>query len=418
MAGSAPHLTPEVLGAERALIGGMLLPDVAATLPPLRPEEFFADRHRVIWKTIIDMDVHGERAGLISLATELEARGDLEAAGGAAHLALCVQEACLDFHLLTFARQIRDAARERTLRALGLELQQQNLTPAQITERLEDLPGPLTTAIFDPAHNWQRIVASWDQALITTGLHALDALTVGITPGELMVIAGRTSHGKTAFALDLTLRLATAGVAVDFVTLEETADAIVRRLVANRTGLPLWRLKKGELAATDFADAEHAVAQLQALPLTVTALDTIRTLDESSVVAVVASSKAPVVILDHLQKIHTSGDSRVYGLERVLNRLHAVGLKHQRAIIVNAQLSREMDAQKRPPELRDLRDSGATEQSARQVWLLYWPAKQYQDRLPNEYELYVAKNNDGGTGVVRLDFDATCGRFSEPGGAP
>jgi replicative DNA helicase len=238
-------------------------------------------------------------------------------------------------------------------------------------------------------------------------------MTAGLALGELAAIGGRTSHGKTALLCALARRLAEAGTRVDILTLEESDDELVKRMVASLTGISSVRLKDGSLSRDEFAAAERAVERLQALPLRITSLETIRSLDEDSVVGVAAASTAPVVLIDHLQKVITAGESRVYGLERLLNRLHAVALKYGRVIVVAAQLSREMDAQRRPPELRDLRDSGAIEQSARQVWLIYWPVKHDRTRDVTHFEIYVAKNSGGGTGIAPLGYEAACGRFSD-----
>lgn len=403
---------PTVLAVERALLGGILIAD-DIPIPPLLVEEFYSEAHRVIWTAVLAMDARGERAGLISIAEELRRRGEIERAGGDAHLALCVEQACLEFHSTTFARQIREAARSRMLRQLGLQLTAQGLSAEEVAARLEALPGPVTSAVFDPAHNWRRIVERWERGRILTGLSALDRMTAGLAVGELAAVGGRTSHGKTSLLCAIARRLAEAGTQVEIITLEESDDELVRRLVASVTGISSVRLKDGSLSPDKFAAAERAIERLQALPLRITSLETIRSLDEDSVVGVTAASAAPVVLIDHLQKVITAGESRVYGLERLLNRLHAVALKYNRVIVVAAQLSREMDAQRRPPELRDLRDSGAIEQSARQVWLIYWPCKHDRTRDVSHFEVYVAKNSGGGTGIVPLRYEASCGRFSD-----
>jgi len=166
------------------------------------------------------------------------------------------------------------------------------------------------------------------------------------------------------------------------------------------------------------------VGKLQDLPIRVTALDTMRTLDEDAICGMVAGAESKIVFVDHLQKIVTKGDSRQYGLERALNRLHAIGIRQGKAVIILSQLGRLMEKENRPPILSDMRDTGALEMAPRQVWLLYWPWKAdptKPDHPQNLYRIDVAKNSDGETGLIQVDFYAPCGQFvswgTDPGGA-
>jgi len=160
---------------------------------------------------------------------------------------------------------------------------------------------------------------------------------------------------------------------VDYFTLEETDDAITRRWVSQVSGVHNYRIKEGALSPSDIEQAEAAVKDIQGLPLICTAMDTIGNLDEDTVVGTVAHAHSRIVFVDHLQKVQTRGESRVYGLERVINRLHALAIRQQKIVVILSQLSRTMETEKRRPMLSDMRDSGAQEMAARKVLLLYWP---------------------------------------------
>ncbi|HWO69647.1 MAG TPA: DnaB-like helicase C-terminal domain-containing protein [Actinomycetota bacterium] len=400
-----------ILPVERALIGGVLLwPE--AEVPPLEAGEFLSDRHGLIWAAIrqVATEAHPD---LVSVYWQLSRSGDLEAAGGWAYLALCLEEASILPHVPHYARLVRRAWRERAKRSLGEELARRGLSDAEIRDRLESLPGPLTGALFDPAEVWGRIVGAWQQQRWQTGWIEFDRHVGGFGPGEFTVVGGRTSHGKTAWLVALALRLAEQGVGVEYVTLEDPPEAIVRRAVALQTGLSVRRLRDGSIGPGEFRQAEAAVERLQALPLTVTGVDHLGSLDEEAVVPYVAAARGPVLIVDHLQQITTRDPSRVYGLERVLKRLQAVALRGGRALFLAAQLNRETEARQGPPRLSDLRDCGAIEQAARRILLLYWPSKHDAQRPAEQYECYIAKDAEGGTGVVRFRFEAWCGRFED-----
>ena len=195
----------EILPVERAVIGCVLL-EGSVRIPPLLPQEFYLDAHRTIWETILTTDAEGLGVNVLIVRARM-------AQAGARHdgvLALCYEDGSIAAHLPGYARLVREAARERMLRALGMELQAQGLTENEIRRRLDDLPGPLTSALFDPADDWQTIVGRWSGKRILTGLRDLDAMAGGLPPGTFVVIGGRTSMGKTSLLTHLANVLAEA----------------------------------------------------------------------------------------------------------------------------------------------------------------------------------------------------------------
>ena len=407
----------DVLPYERAILGGAM-DAPRQKLPPLLEDEFATDTHRCLWRVILQVRARGEASDPLMVQEALREAGDLAAVGGPAYLALLMVEAAVSVFMFDYARVVRQAATARKKAQLGAELQAQALSDAEITERLKAMPGPVGAPLFDPAARWRQIVEGWRIERLTTGYAGLDRLTGGIGRGDFWVVGGRTSHGKTAWAVDLSLRLASRGVRVDFVTLEDPAVGIVRRAVANLSRTPTRLLKDGSLTDESFREAERAVRTLQAWPLTVIDVEHLRTLSDVAVVGAVSASEAQVVIVDHLQQIATGDERRHYGLERVLHALHALALRDRKAVLVTAQLNRETEARQDAPRLSDLRDTGAAEQVGRVVCLLYWPVKHDRQRDPGEYEVYLAKQHDGATGMVRLHFEPAVGRFGdadEPG---
>ena len=410
----SPVLPPHSLETERALIGAAML-EPGLVLPPLLPAEFYGDRNRVLWQVMLELDAQRERPTLLSVAWALNRSGHMADVGGVAYLSACFEEATIPYYVPALARQIRADARQRALMQLGTELAAQGLSAADVETRLRELPGLVSSAVFDPADNWDRIVHEWaTRPAIAIGLSGIDALTGGLRRATTIVVGGRTSHGKTTFTCDRALALAMAGTRVELVSLEDTQDEVVNKLVSNTTRIDLRRLRRGVLSPEEFAEAERAVLAIQGLPLTVTDLGT---REEAAVASVVSASKAEVVMIDHVQKIdvrlQTRGDLYTYAVKRVMERLDHIARRDGKVVWVNAQLSRETDHRKGPPMLSDLRDSGNLEETARLVLLLYWPQKHDVRLGLNDYEVWVAKNSGGGTGKVELVFEPTCGRFSD-----
>lgn len=404
-----------ILPAERGLIGAMMGLWERLSLPSLLPTEFLHRPHQLIWAVMHSLDRRREPPAMLAVKTALAERGELTEAGGPAYLALCFEEGHIPAYVPGLARQVRDAARERAKRAMALELLEQGMTDDEIQTRLRDLPGPLGSALFDPAYNWARIVDEWvSKPAILTGLDRLDNFTGGMRRGQVVVVAGRTAHGKTSWTCDRAKALASHGVRVELLTLEDSQDDIMKKLIANDTGLDLRRVASGDLSSEEFAACEDAVRRLQAMPLKITDLGT---LDESAVDAVVSGSDAELVMVDHIQKIRIRehrGETYAYALKRLMDRFHEIAKRDGKVLWINAQVGREMETQKRAPGLADLRDSGGLEEGARQVWLLYWPAKHDPDkRSASEYEVHVGKNTGGQTGKVDLTWDPRTGRFSD-----
>ena len=413
------QLSSRILEVERAVIGACLMSPVREW-PPLLPAEFYADRHRTMWGAMRDLTDQVERPDAVLLAAELERRGDLQAVGGDL-IARCLEEAITVQAVMDYARVVRQAARDRSIKILGAQLVREGLSEQEIMARLAELPGPLAAGIFDPEDLWRNIEQDWtaQRRILRTGIGPLDTLTGGVAKGQTVVLGGRTSHGKTALACYIALGMAKADVSVDLFTLEDPPDAILRRLVSQITGITTRRLRDGGLSQSELDDAREASGMLAEMPLSVTGLDTLKSLDEDTIVGAVSALRADVVIVDHLQQVITNGDSRsrVYGIERFLARLCAAAQREPIGLIVTAQLNREIEARQGPPRISDLRDCGAIEQIARQIWLAYWPCKMDQARNPIDYELYVAKNSEGGTATLTLQFDARTGRFRENGQA-
>lgn len=389
---------PTTVELERVLLGACLSDTRGSRVwPTLLPEHFLLDRHQQIWTVLLDLTERVDYPDVLMLTHELARRDLLQAVGGVAYLAQCMDEGAAAADLLRYGDMIRREHTERLRVTLAKELMahpEGSDRLAALLMAVEQGPGTGTEPI---GHILVRLSNRERQVPIWTGWRALDA-QLGVGLPILLVIGGRTSHGKTAFACQLAMSVARAGHLVDFFTLEETPERIGERMAAAKTGHSIWRLRESWVDTGD----------LQDLPIQVAG---VKVPTEDVVVGLVRASRADVVIVDHLQQILTRGESRAYGLERVLARLPR---QENKRVIITAQLNRQVEARRAMPTLADLRDSGAIEQAARQAWLLYWPSKHDDHEDPAEYRVNIAKNSEGPTGIVRLRWDPSSGRFWDP----
>lgn len=407
-----PYKPGKIAEIEHALIGACLLDARGIkSWPLLNAEEFWMERHRKIWSVMLELAEGTDNPDPLLVANELERRGELEEVGGVPKLVQMTEDGINVLDIGYYGRCVREAAKEREKIMLAAALFHR---PDMSSEEIEAVLAKMETgsAVRAPllSESWleeqERLKRN---PPVKTGYRVLDSLIQGCSRGKMIIVGGRTSHGKTSWLTDFTRRAARNGHSVDYLSLEETASGVHARWIAQEAALPVWAVSQGRLGPIDRSRADAAVEELQVLPLTAL---TVKRPDEASIVATVKASRAEIFVLDHLQMAVTSGrEPRTYGLERLLNRIAVVGVSENKILVVASQLSREMDKRRDRPVLSDLRDSGGTEQAGRLILLLYWPRKYHADKDPTYYEVEVAKHTEGPTGNVVLTYDAATGRF-------
>ena len=387
-----------LLEVERALIGGCLADTrgVSAWPVDLMPGHFLSDRNGQIWEAMRDLTERSTRVDVVDLKHLLEARGIVFEGGIAPYLAQCLDEGFHAVDLRRYGQIVREGYGRRYRRAIAAQLME-NPDDSAALERLLDDPAEEGLVL-----NLAQAHAERPAPLIATGFGPLDAQIRGVRPGTLIVVGGRTSHGKSSLLAFLTWKMAQRDVRVHVLELEETAYRLSERVAALMSNVLIHE-----------ADSlpEELYVDLGDLPIGVLRLPRVT---ESAVIAAVTASDAPVVIIDHIQQIPTPENaSRAYGLETLLSRLAHVAIRQQKVVFVAAQLNRGVELRRGEPTLSDLRDSGGLEQIARQVWLLYWPSRHASDRDPHEYVIHVAKHSEGPVGKVLVRWDARSGQFWE-----
>lgn len=401
---SSGELKPDELadGWERALLAGLLwAPE--HPLPPLLAAEFFVERHRIMWGAMAELVEQGMDHGLLAVTQHLREAGRLEEAGGLPALIAIFEDGWLAIpSLLTgYAERVRAAATSRAVRRLGQELAATGMAAEEIQRRIDALPAPVTLA--SPRDRWREVQARWGKSGFQVGLPDVDRKLGGLFPGDLVVIGGRPSHGKTALLVSLALHALTEeGVGVAYLTLEMTAAAIFRRFLGARARLRLVALRGGALGPSEYELADQTAEWLTRQPLDILDASDIGGTAANRLLLAAGATKAPVVVIDHLQEVVTEGrESRAYELGRFVGGLKDVAIRRGKVILLAAQLLRQAD-ERRGPALGDLKETGGTEEKADVVLLLDYPVKRRaKDAGPEELILYVAKNRDGGTGRVR-----------------
>jgi len=428
------RVPPHDLEAEKSVLGAALLDrsalDEAAAV--IRTEDFYQERHRVIWSAMLELRDRNEPVDLVTLTAALRSRGQLEDAGGITYLAEVANFTPTAANVLHYARIVKDTAFRRQLIRAGMQIAQLGWEVGQevgeLANRSEQLlreatdrvvGGDTFLRIGDVVFGrWQQLYEARDvKGLLglPSGFTTLDAKTGGFMPADLVIIAARPSIGKTSLALAIAQNVAKKGGTVVFFSLEMSRAMIADRLVCAAVPLDSHLLRTRRLTEEQWDQALAKASKLAALPIFVD--------DKPAQTTAEMWAKArrvrnlALVIIDYLGMIgdpRRSGSSKAEHLEEVVNRLKAMARDLNVPVIVLSQLSRAPEKRAdRRPELADLRDSGGIEQTADTVLLLHRPGFYDASAPQNEVEVIIAKQRNGPVGTVKLYFDPEYARFGD-----
>lgn len=428
-------LNPHDAELEEAIISACLIERTAMPLiaDKLRPEMFYEEKNLEIFAAMLSMYRAGKSIDLITVKNELAVRGKLDAVGGPYELtricAKVVSGAHLEFHVLILRqmnmRRGMILGFHKLLALAADESMDIDDTMAEAYHLLEQLESECGTnghlrsmdrLMEDTLAQVENRVTAGRQGItgIPTGFNDLDRLTAGWQPGELDIIAARPSVGKTAFALHLARVAATAGRHVAVYSLEMQGERLGDRwLLAAAPDVNPQHLKCGMLDPGELRQVHEAGAELARLPIhvddhPVTSMDRVR----SSARLLQSKGKCDMVIIDYLQLCDMKSEQRNRNREQEVaqasRKAKLLAKELNIPVLLLSQLNRESDS--RPdhrPELSDLRESGAIEQDADMVMLLYRPA--LCGRATDKKSTYpadglgvviVAKHRNGETGEV------------------
>ena len=424
-----PH-APEL---EEAVIGACLIEQEALPLiaDKLRPEMFYDDHHQLIFAALMAMYHAGKKIDILTVKEELARRGNLDAIGGPYAIVQLSSKVASSAHIEYHAQIIHQKylAREMVVGFNKLltcamdetiDIDDTLIDAHNLLDRLEGESGhnahirDMETLMADTMEEAERRIAKSVNGVtgIPTGLTELDKKTGGLQDNDLIVIAARPSVGKTAFALHLARHAALAGNAVAVYSLEMQGERLGDRwLIAASPDVNDRHLRSGQLTDDEVAQVRTAASELRVLPIhvddhPVTSMDRVR----SSARMLQSKSKCDLIILDYLQlcdmKSEQKNRNREQEVAQATRKAKLIAKELNVPVVLLCQLNRESEG--RPggrPELFHLRESGAIEQDADVVMLLYRPAlaritTDRESGYPTEGLgiIIVAKQRNGETG--------------------
>lgn len=429
---------PSDVDAEIAVLGGILLESAALSdiIQDLRPYEFYRENHGKVYEAMVNLYSADEPIDNITVSRELHRMGDLDRIGGRGYIATLYAQAITSKHVAHYSAIIKDKAKKREVIGIlrkGLD------DCMEDREDSRSILNNVTRELFDRAieesdtngiehvggnpvaeakrHLYALKAGNAPQSKVRYPWATLDKI-LPIRDGEVTVVAGRPSMGKSAFALNLACHLAIrSGVAVGFFSLEMPVRILMQRMAAELSGVSTTNIERGIWDDDDFNKVIKAYDTIGSAPFY---YDDTPALDEATLIAKARAAKfkydIKLFILDYLSLMDGKGNSdneRVGGCAKTVRKL----ARHLRTPFIEVcQLSRAPEGRPdKRPILSDLRDSGNIEQEADVAIGLY--RDDYYTRenssTPGQVEVIVMKHRNGQTGMVPLYWQKQITTFKE-----
>lgn len=432
---------PQSLEAERAVLGACLLSNEAlgTSIEILNRDDFYDDNNRVIFDTLTSTYLADNPVDLITVSEELKKKNLLERIGGKSYLESLLENITLTENVIYHANIVKETSQRRKLIEAGHKLTELASDSSKSNPEVISEAEKLLLKTADDDKNSEKLAALSDilgQNMyeleakkegtygitgFTTAFPDLDNLTGGLQPGSLNIIAARPSMGKTSLALNI----AQFGGGRDqrpvlIFSLEMPASQLGLRMLAAESGIGLSNLINGSISAKDFKAVKDTAEQLRKRPVFISDNSSLSTTD-LLIKARRFKTKHPdlaLILVDYLQ-LMTAGrktESRQLEVAEISRSLKAVARELSVPVLALSQLSRAAETRTdKKPQLSDLRDSGAIEQDADLVMMLYredyYGDNENSDLTDSKADLRIAKNRNGATGVVHLTFRREITRF-------
>jgi len=421
--------------AERAVLG-LLLSDaslIAQAANELTADDFSIPAHCTIFKEIVNGFEKGEPADVVSIVERLQNHNELERAGGAAYLSSLCDSAGLLCNFFHYLKIIREKSMHRKAIRTAKQIYEESVH--RPVEDIYDFLDKAEKMFFDlgkrrngcapkpSALLIDRLVDylenhGLDQDVVKTGFEKLDGLIRGFAPGNLILLAGRPSMGKTSFALNLAFHMAVKQKKrVLFFSLEMTSDEIIRRMVSMESGKDFYSLGRAFVSNNDWGKIVPAASSIRQADFLVSdaAIMTANAIRSEARHALAQAKNSGVVIIDYLQLIDTpQRDRRDEEIASISRSLKATAREINAPVIALSQLNRQVDMREdKTPRLSDLRDSGALEQDADIVLFIHRPELGQKDGDRSLTVITVGKHRNGPVGQVNFKFDEKTCKFTE-----
>src|SRR5437762_1804651 len=376
------RVPPQSLEAEESVLGAVMLDNtvVDRVVEMLRPEDFYRGAHRKLFRAMVELNGRSEPIDLITLSETLKARGELAEVGGAAYLAALTERVPTAANAVHYAKIVRERSILRGLIEASTEIASRgHQAPDNVDELLDHAERlifsiqerkvrqaftKLSEILVESIKTIERLYEQKPAVTgVSTGFADIDALTAGLQPSDLIVVAGRPSMGKTAFCLNIAEHAALrtdTGVAI--FSLEMAKEQLAMRMLCSEARVDLARVRTGHLSDREFPKPAMAAGRLGDAPIYIDdtpALSVLELRAKARRLKRDAAAKLGLVIVDYIQLMRGSEgkDNREQEISEISRSLKALAKELRVPVVALSQLNRQVENRTPPvPRLADLRE--------------------------------------------------------------
>src|SRR3954467_4310451 len=442
----ALRVPPHSVEAEQSLLGALLMDNQAfdRIADLVSGEDFYRDDHRRIWRHIQKLIENSRPADVGTVAEPIEASEDKDKTGGPAYRGAVAQTPPSSLNIRRYAELVRERAIQRRLAHVATEIAESALAPSgkEVNQLLDEAESkifqiaengarkdqgllgikPILAKVYERIDHLHNQDNPSDVTGVPTGFTDLDIRTAGLQPGDLVIIAGRPSMGKTAFALNIAEHVAmhpTVRMPVAVFSMEMSGSQLAMRMLSSIARVDAHKLRTGRLSDEEWSQLTEAMGRLHEATMHVDETAALNALEVRARARRLKReySKLGLVIVDYLQLMSSTsqGETRATEISEISRSLKALAKELEVPVIALSQLSRAVEQRNdRRPMMSDLRESGAIEQDADVILFIYRDEVYFPDKEESKgrAEVIIGKQRNGPIGRVDLTFLGRYTRFA------
>jgi replicative DNA helicase len=437
------RIPPHSIEAEQSVLGGLLLDNAAFDkIADLVGEgDFYRDEHKRIYRQIRKLLERGKPVDVVTVAESLDVAGESGDTGGLAYLGELAVNTPSAANIRRYAEIVRERAILRQLVTAGDEISGSAFNPLgrdpkQLLDEAEAKVFAIAEGGFRSQTGFQHINPLLTQVVeriqelhdrdnpsditgVPTGYHDLDSKTSGLQPGDLLIVAGRPSMGKTSFALNMAEHVAIeVGLPVAVFSMEMGGAQLAMRMLSSVGRLDAHRVRTGRLNDDEWSRLSFALGKMHEAPIYIDETPALNPIDLRARARRLhrQCGKLGLIVIDYLQLMSSAngnGENRATEISEISRSLKSLAKELAVPVIALSQLNRALEQRpNKRPVMSDLRESGAIEQDADVIMFIYRDEVYNQD-TPDKgvAEIIIGKQRNGPIGTVRLTFIGEYTRF-------
>jgi len=426
------RVPPQSIEAEQAVIGGLLLDNIAweQIADKITDEDFYRNDHRLLFAAIRALEAQNKPFDAVTLSEHLEKHNQLEQAGGLVYLGRLAKDTPSASNIVAYADIVREKSVLRQLIHVGTQISNSGYQPEgkdspELLDEAEKNVFRIAEQGAKGAGGFQEIKTLLTKTLdkidvlfnsdgaitgVSTGFDKFDEMTTGLQAADLVIVAGRPSMGKTTFAMNIAENAAIGNkLPVAVFSMEMPGDALAMRMISSLGRVDQHHIRTGKLTDEDWARITSAISILSDTKIFI---DDTPALSPNEIRARARRLKRKhglgLVVIDYLQlmQVHGGSENRATEISEISRSLKAMAKELEIPVIALSQLNRSLE--QRPdkrPVMSDLRESGAIEQDADLIVFIYRDEVYHEDSpQKGTAEIIIAKQRNGPIGKSVLTF--------------